>query len=403
MPERSVIIKVIRLLTAMLGAQLLTLSLANGSFAGTAAPETLLISHADGQRDETDRLQQCLLTLALGPAAPSALADEKGQMAEERGARYLAQPPQAGTIATNRLLRLITLNVNREGAADAHLIITPSGKSMLLDAGWPPPGDGANVILPFLKREGIREIDWMLASHPHNDHIGGMPELILSPEVNVKALLWSLPPPEKIKKLDSESVQECEEWTGKVRKACTQRGVPIREIKEGEVVDFGDGIRGHILAAADPNFDCPNYVNNHSIVMRLTYGKFSEMFCGDAGFEEENRIMSRTKDLTCDVLKIGHHAGAGSTSEAWAKALDAKIGIAPMPKYLSEDERGLRVWRQLLPTGIKIYRTWEHGHIEIQTDGTRFWLRTERAPSPAERATSSFGITAQPDFAYLSQ
>ena len=49
-----------------------------------------------------------------------------------------------------------------------------------------------------------------------------------------------------------------------------------------------------------------------------------------------------------------------------------------MPKYLSFDERGLRVWRQLIPTGIQIYRTWEHGHIEIQTDGDRFWVVAEK-------------------------
>jgi beta-lactamase superfamily II metal-dependent hydrolase len=342
-----------------------------------------------------------LTALALGLAVPSVPAKNQSQLPGETGAKYLPQPPPTGTIATNRLLRLITLNVNREGAADAHLIITPSGKTILLDAGWPPPGDGANVVLAFLKREGIRQIDWMMASHPHNDHIGGMPEILLSPEVKVKALLWSLPPPEKIKKLDSESVQECEEWTSKVRQACTQRGVPIREIKEGQVIDFGDGIQGHILAAADPGFDCPNYVNNNSIVMRLTFGKFSEMFCGDAGFEEEARIMSRTKDLASDIWKIGHHAGAGSTSEAWAKAINAKIGIAPMPKYLSEDERGLRVWRQLLPTGIKIYRTWEHGHIEAQTDGTRFWLETERPSSPAGRTMSDTGQTGRSEFVRL--
>lgn len=317
---------------------------------------------------------------ALMPAASHASVSQPG------GAEYLQEPPPSGSIATNRPLRLITLNVNREGAADAHLIVTPSGKVMLLDAGWPPPGDGANVILPFLKRAGIQQIDWLLASHPHNDHIGGMPEILLSPEVNVKVLLWSLPPREKIQKLDSGSVQECEEWIGKVRSACTQRGVPIRELKEGEVLNLGDGIRGHILGAADPNFDCPNYVNNNSVVMRLTYGNFSEMFCGDAGFEQEARILSHNADLACDVLKIGHHAGAGSTSEAWARAVNAKIGIAPMPKYLSEDERGLRVWRQLLPTPIKVYRTWEHGHIEVQTDGHRFWLRLEKPASSVPRA-----------------
>jgi competence protein ComEC len=398
MQERSAIIKVLRPHTGMLAARLIVLSLALSVAAATARPEILLTGRADIQPGAKPKA-----TPALALADPSALADRSSQGSQERGAQYLPEPPPAGTLENKGLLRIITLNVNREGAADAHLIITPSGKTVLLDAGWPAPGDGANVILPLLKREGIHQIDWMLASHPHNDHIGGMPEVILSPDVRVKVLLWSLPPPEKIRKLDVASIQECEEWTGKVRSACTQRGVPIRELKQGEIIEFGDSIQGHILAAADSTIDCPNYVNNNSVVMRLNYGRFSEMFCGDAGFEEEARIMSRTRDLSCDVLKIGHHAGAGSTSEAWAKAINAKIGIAPMPNYLSEDERGLRVWRQLLPTGIKIYRTWEYGHIEVQTDGAGFWLRTEKSPSPATPTRSSSGRGAESEFACLSR
>ena len=251
-------------------------------------------------------------------------------------------------------------------------------KTMLIDAGWPAPDAGANVILPFLKREGIRHIDWMMASHFHDDHFGGMPEILHSDAVSVGQVLWSALPFDKMKKFEPSEAQVSENIRQQIKEACAGRNVPIREAVRGGVVDLGDGVKCHILAAADPDIETPNYINNNNIVMRLAYGKFSAMFTGDAGFEQEERVMARYQDLTCDVLKIGHHAGAGSTSVAWAQAINAKVGIAPMPKYLSFDERGLRVWRQLIPTGIQIYRTWKHGNIEIQTDGEWFWVLTKK-------------------------
>jgi hypothetical protein len=139
-------------------------------------------------------------------------------------------------------------------------------------------------------------------------------------------------------------------------------------------------VKIEILAAAKPEIKVPNYINNNSIIMQLRYGKFTMMFTGDAGFEEENRVIAKGKDLTSDVLKAGHHAGAGSTSIPWMHAIDPQVAIAPMPAWLSKDPRGERVENQIRPTRIKFFRTWEYGHIEVQTDGQKFWLTTEKTP-----------------------
>jgi len=303
-------------------------------------------------------------------------ADEPIKLREEVGARHLATPPVTSKADKLRLLRIITLNVNFHEAADAHLIITPSGKTMLIDAGM--PAHGTQVVLPYLKQRGIATIDWMMASHFHNDHFGGMPPLILSDAVRVKELLWSPVPFDKMEKLEAICAKESGKIRDEIEKACAARNITIRVVRKGNSLDLGDGVKGEILMAAEPEQEVGNYINNNSIVMRLAYGRFSEIFTGDAGFEEENKIMAAHKDLASDVLKIGHHAGAGSTSQAWVNAIRAKVGIAPMHERLSRDAQGLRVWHLLMPTGMKIYRTWKHGHIEIQTDGERFWVLTEK-------------------------
>ena len=93
-----------------------------------------------------------------------------------------------------------------------------------------------------------------------------------------------------------------------------------------------------------------------------------------AGVEEEQVVMASSGEIASDVLKMGHHAGAGSNSPEWIQAVNAKVGLGSMPKWLSDDARGQRVYDLLEPTGMAFYRTWEHGDIEVQTDGRRFWV-----------------------------
>lgn len=315
----------------------------------------------------------------------------------------LEKPPRAGPKGGGSPLRVITLDVDnrteqwpRGFVAEAVVVVTPGGKTMLIDAAWPsgfslPRGGpvsqaapnwnetyGANLVLPFLKAQGIASIDWIVASHPHWDHIGGLPEIVLSEEVSVARVLWSPLPDEKILETEGANAPFYVQMSHDLAAACARRGVPLVEVSQGDRLDLGDGVICDVLAAAEPDVEVFSYVNNNSIVMRLAYRDFSMMFTGDAGFVEEDRIMALGQDLSTDVLKIGHHAGANSTSEAWVEALGARVGVASMPRWLSEDPRGERVYELLKPTGIRIYRTWEHGHVEVQSDGKRYWVITQR-------------------------
>jgi competence protein ComEC len=305
-------------------------------------------------------------------------------------AALLSRPPSVDGSAPTDVMRIVVLDVANENevtpegfVCEAILIVAPGGKTMLIDASWPSdfthpngrePSYGPNPTLPFLMDHGIDSLDWLVASHMHDDHFGGMPEIIRSGEVTVKELLWST--------LSTQQLLDTEPWGSvsvelaqEIRDACSRYGVTATEARQGARLDMGGGVAGEILAVAEPEHDVPNYINNNGIVMRLTYRDFAMLFTGDTGFEQEERIMASGRDLSSDVLKIGHHAGAGSTSVSWMNAIDARVGVASMPRTLSlGNPNGERVYDQLKSTGMEIYRTWEHGDVEIQTDGIRYWV-----------------------------
>jgi competence protein ComEC len=308
-------------------------------------------------------------------------------------------------------LRIIALNINNEEHARSYpadagrlgwlegayesrgfvgesiLVVAPSGKTMLIDAAWPSGyslpewGDvdyGANPVRPFLKREGIDTIDWAVISHQHYDHIGGMAETVRSEDVDVKVLLWSPLPDDLFRKWGGTLADDCIALTQDLADACKDHAVPMVLATQGQTIDLGDDVSLEVVSASAPEREVDSYVNNNCVVLRLTYGDLTVLLTGDAGFVQEERIMAAYQDVKADVLKMGHHAGANATGEAWLQAVGPTVGVSSMPRWLSEDERGLRVERQLVGAEVRFYRTWEHGNIEIQSDGHEFWVTTER-------------------------
>lgn len=324
-------------------------------------------------------------------------------------ARFVSERP--ATSRANGRLRVIALNINNEEHARSYpadagspgwpegayesrgfvgesiLVVSPSGKAMLIDAAWasgyslPDWGEidyGANPVRPFLKREGIDTIDWAVVSHQHYDHVGGMAEFVRSEDVDVKALLWSPLPDDLFKRYESSLADDCIALTHDLADACKDNAVSVVEAKQGETIDLGGGVSLEVISTSVPDREVESYVNNNCVVLRLTYGDFTVLLVGDAGFWQEERIMADYQDVKADVLKLGHHAGANATGEAWLQAVSPTVGVASMPRWLSEDERGMRVERQLAGAGVSFYRTWEHGNVEIQSDGQEYWVTTER-------------------------
>jgi competence protein ComEC len=240
------------------------------------------------------------------------------------------RPQQIPTpFVTQGRLQVYALDV---GQGDSALIITPEGKSVLIDAGPPQASD---EVVAALRKKDVRSLDLAVATHPHADHIGGMRPVIEN--FGVKNFLDSGV------KLEVLNPPGDGRW--------------ITEVRRGGSVE-----------------------NANSIVLRLSYGNFSMLFTGDAETETEDLIMESGAPLSAQVLKVGHHGSRHATS---AKFLDA---VAPEAAVIScgADNRYGHPARQTLDrlrkAGVKIYRTDLNGEIAIVTDGNKFEIHPARQP-----------------------
>lgn len=282
--------------------------------------------------------------------------------------------------STNRAdgsLHVVFINVNRDTIGDSILVIYPDGHTMLIDAGV--AGQGTNTILPVLKAHGVTAIDRFVISHMHNDHFGGLMEILRSTEVSIGEIWWSPIPLALYRKYESQYVNELADFEPGFTQFMKESRIPLLRPSIGQYEKRADvGLR--VLDTAQPTVACKNYINNNNIVLYLQYRSFSVMLTGDLGVEEETRILRRWPSVRATVLKLAHHAGANSNSPKWLRQVTPEVAIAPMPAWLSPDPRGLSCRERVLPYVGRFLRTWEYGHIEVISDGRGYKVVTEKNP-----------------------
>ena len=260
-------------------------------------------------------------------------------------------------------LQIIQID-NPNQIGDIYLFKTPEGKFILTDTGL--TGTAENVLIPALEKYGVREIDCLLLTHFHSDHVGGALTLLNDPNFKIKKIICSPLPAKDCPERTAVRYQETIVQLAKLHQ------IPVHHTKIGEVIEFGKGLKAKIVGTANPG---KKYIlNSHSIVFHLTYGTFSALFTGDCGFQQEALILAGKHQIKSDVLKVGHHAGAGSTSERFLKTVAPKIAIVTMPKWLSEDPRGIRVEKMIRKHKIPFYRSWEYPELIVFSDGKTFGI-----------------------------
>jgi competence protein ComEC len=276
------------------------------------------------------------------------------------------RPQQIPTpFVTQGRLQIYALDV---GQGDSALIITPEGKSVLIDAG--PPQSGDEVVAALRKRD-IQSLDLAVATHPHADHIGGMRPVIENFEVK--------------RFLDSGQAYASKEFERMLR-AIEQKRIKFIEAKQGMEFSLDSGVELEVLNPQGNDQWITDVrrggsvENANSIVLRLSYGNFSMLFTGDAEAETEELMMKSNAPLQAQVLKVGHHGSRYATS---ARFLDV---VAPEAVVISSgaDNRYGHPARQTLDrlqkAGVKIYRTDLNGEIAIISDGNKFEIHVARRP-----------------------
>jgi len=268
-------------------------------------------------------------------------------------------PPRAFSSGDGKL-RMSFIEV---GQGDAIFVELPDGANMLIDAG-PKILDydaGERIVVPFLKRQGVSRIDFLVVSHPHSDHMGGIPSVLK--EFDVKHIFDCGQPVRS-------SVYR--EYLHAVR----EEGCTFKSIGGGTVLLDSSEIRLYVLHPnprfinLDTTYQHPN-LNNVSVVFKLQYGKITFLLSGDAEQEAEEQVVSAYGNfLKSTLLKVGHHGGATSTSETFLDAVRPVFAVISVGINNKFQHPSLAVLRRLREMNVDISRTDEDGAVMFETDGT---------------------------------
>ena len=270
---------------------------------------------------------------------------------------------------------------------DSILIISPTGKSVLIDAG--DAGKGKTV-LDALKRYKIDQLDYFIATHPHPDHIGGADEVINATKVakvidNGVDLSTPAPSPTPAKKgakpaptprpAKPSKVKSINSFFDEYKEAVEKSGAQHEKAEPGRKYDLGGGAILTVLAPAEPFFTKEqmkaggNETNANSIVLRLDYGDFSMLFMGDAEEQTEARLLGKDLNLKATVIKISHHGSKYATSENFLKRVQPESAIISDGEWNRYGHPAQSVLDRLKATNVKLYRTDLQGEITLTTHG----------------------------------
>jgi competence protein ComEC len=234
------------------------------------------------------------------------------------------------------------------GQGDSELVIS-GGKTMLIDAG---EVDKGMVVVNYLDKLGIEKLDYIIGTHPHSDHIGGLTDLIKNFEVDNVIL----------PKIADEYVPTTRVYEN-LLDIISEKKLKINQAKSGDEIRLGDAT----VAILSPLFD-DEELNNYSVVTLITYGSNNFLLTGDAEKKVENALLKEASLPKIDVFKAGHHGSKTSNSSNFLKVLKPKI-VAIECGDNSYGHPNQEVIDRFLEYTDKIYRTDVDGTIVMKSDG----------------------------------
>lgn len=243
------------------------------------------------------------------------------------------------------------------GQGDA-AYIRVNGQDILIDAG---PKSDSDKLMKQLEEKNIDDFEIVIATHPHEDHIGGMTQVF--------------------DKYDVESfympkVTNTTKTFENMMKSVSNEGLKANVIKEGTSFDLGEGAK---FEAYSPIKDSYDDFNDYSPIMKLTYGNNSFIFTGDAEKLVEEEVLKKySKELNADVIKFGHHGSSTSSTKSFIEAISPKYGIISCGVDNSYGHPHREVLDIINKMGIEAYRTDTQGQITLTSDGNTINIKTEK-------------------------
>lgn len=255
-------------------------------------------------------------------------------------------PSYTETSAPDGVMTVAFIDV---GQGDCSVIKLADGGIIMIDAG---ERTAVTAVTKYLDENKIDKIDYLVATHPHSDHIGAMADIIDNYDIG------------------SVFMPKAQNDTSTFMRLLTSvknKGLKIKAVKAGDFLfDDKEGVSAQFVA---PNSDSYEDLNNYSAVLKLTYKDTSFLFTGDAEKLSEDEMLNQGYDLSSDVLKVGHHGSNTSTTAKFLKAVSPAYAVIscdgesyghPSEKVVSRLEKAV---------GNRIYKTFEDGAVIMQSDG----------------------------------
>ena len=247
------------------------------------------------------------------------------------------------------------------GQGDSELIrLKDSGIDILIDAGT---RSTKQELADYLKELGVDDIDILIGTHPHEDHIGGMAKIIEEFPIGTLYL------PET-----SEEMTHTTKTYESLLDAAESKNVTVRTAAAGDVLLEQGNTSFKVLSPSHTDYD---NLNDYSIVTRLKVGDTAFLFQGDAETPVEEEILDSGADVSCDVIKLGHHGSSTSYSRAYLEAANpsaAVISCGVGNEYGHPHRETMDLLEKL---SITPYRTDTQKTLLAETDGKTIVWQTE--------------------------
>lgn len=259
------------------------------------------------------------------------------------------------------------------GQADSALV-TCDGHSMLIDGG---NADDSNLVYSVLQRETDGHLDYVVGTHAHEDHIGGLSGAFEADTADVTFC--------PVTEYDSKAFRN-------FKTRADERGGGITIPAVGDTFTLGEATVTVVAVNS-----VPEDTNNTSIVIRIVYGDTSFLFTGDAEQETEEKILESDQDIESTVLKVGHHGSSTSTSQAFLDAVSPTYAVISCGKDNSYGHPHSETLAKLASAGVEVFRTDELGDIYCTSDGTEVTFSYGKYHKDVDASGTEVEEPQQPD------
>lgn len=268
----------------------------------------------------------------------------------------------AGEAVTNYQEGELEIEYIDVGQGDSSLLISPSGKTMLIDTG---ERFAYEVVASALDERGIKSLDVLLLTHPHQDHYGAAPEIVRA--YKPKAIYLNGTSKSKTYQI--------------IKKEASKLNLKLGEVTIEKPPAWDEKVEIRVFSPY--KVGTLEGLNNESPIMQFRYNGHRFLFTGDAEREAEDTALAYdTKNLKSDVVKIGHHGSHTSSIPDFVLATKPTIGIISVGKgndYGHPHKNIVNRWKR---AAVELYTTEKHGNIILRTNRDEILLQTQKNQAP---------------------